>query len=30
MLEGKMPLTASQISFGNDGKPQVIYKEIIV
>lgn len=30
MLEGKAPLTASQIQFSNDGKPQIIYKEVIV
>lgn len=30
MLEGKMPLNPSQISFNADGKPQTVYREVIV
>jgi hypothetical protein len=30
MLEGKAPITSSQLHIGNDGRPQIIYKEVIV
>ncbi len=30
MLEGKTPMTASQVRISHDGQPQIIYKEVIV